>query len=195
VRSLRAQDVVDRVAIPGYDPADSRPGLYFYTSPPTSRTHSSVPHTACARSCTTQPSMAGRCIGKTFARRPAAATDRPVALDPSGGGPRATSIFSVTLSDARDRRRTLAEPPNLRVAAGRRAGRLTVREWVICVRAHADPGSLHGYGCSGLSAWWRRAKIAAWTRSWRSSLVRMLRTWVLTVCSPMARSRAIWRLL
>jgi len=42
---------------------------------------------------------------------PAVATDRPVALDPSGGGPRVTSIFSVTLSDARDRRRTLAEPP------------------------------------------------------------------------------------
>jgi hypothetical protein len=54
--------------------------------------------------------MAGRCTGKTLARRPAAATDRPVALDPSGGGPRATSIFSVTLSDARDRRRMLAEP-------------------------------------------------------------------------------------
>jgi hypothetical protein len=39
------------------------------------------------------------------------ATDRAVALDPSGGGPRATSIFCVTLSDARDRRRTLTEPP------------------------------------------------------------------------------------
>jgi hypothetical protein len=46
-----------------------------------------------------------------LARRPAVATDRPVAFDPSGDGPRATSIFSMTLSDARDRRRTLAEPP------------------------------------------------------------------------------------
>jgi hypothetical protein len=36
------------------------------------------------------------------ARRPAVATDMPVALDPSGVGPQATSIFSVTLSDARD---------------------------------------------------------------------------------------------
>jgi NAD(P)-dependent dehydrogenase (short-subunit alcohol dehydrogenase family) len=62
--------------------------------------------------------------------------------------------------------------------AGRRCGR--------------SPG--HGW-CSQLPAWWRRAKIAAWTRSCRPSLVRMLRTWVLTVCSPMARSRAICRLL
>jgi hypothetical protein len=63
------------------------------------------------------------------------------------------------------------------------------------LRAHAAPGSLHGYGCSRFSVWWRRAKIAAWTRSCRLSLVRMLRTWVLTVCSPIARSRAICRLL
>jgi glyoxylase-like metal-dependent hydrolase (beta-lactamase superfamily II)/predicted DCC family thiol-disulfide oxidoreductase YuxK len=61
--------------------------------------------------------------------------------------------------------------------------------------AHADPGTPHGYGRrSQLSAWWRRAKIAAWTRSCRPSLVRMLRTWVLTVCSPIARFRAICRL-
>src|SRR5215469_11263628 len=58
------------------------------------------------------------------------------------------------------------------------------------------PESPHGYGrCWHLSVWWRRAKIAAWTRSCRASLVRMLRTWVLTVCSPIARSRAICRLL
>jgi hypothetical protein len=64
------------------------------------------------------------------------------------------------------------------------------------LRAHADPETSHGYGwCSRLPAWWRRAKIAAWTRSCRPSLVRMLRTWVLTVCSPIARSRAICRLL
>ena len=40
-----------------------------------------------------------------------------------------------------------------------------------------DPGFPRAYGrCSWLSAWWRRAKIAAWTRSCRPSLVRMLRT-------------------
>src|SRR5258708_6750430 len=50
-------------------------------------------------------------------------------------------------------------------------------------------------GARSYRAWWRRAKIAAWTRSCRPSLARMLRTWVLTVCSPIARSRAICRLL
>ena len=39
------------------------------------------------------------------------ATDRLVALGPVRRRTRATSIFSVTLSDVRDRRRTLAEPP------------------------------------------------------------------------------------
>ena len=45
------------------------------------------------------------------------------------------------------------------------------------LRAYPDPGFPPAYGrCSSLSAWWRRAKIAAWTRSCRPSLVRMLRT-------------------
>ncbi len=63
------------------------------------------------------------------------------------------------------------------------------------LRAHSDPGSPHSYGCSRLPVWWRRARIAAWTRSCRPSLARMLLTWVLTVCSPIAMFRAICRLL
>jgi hypothetical protein len=41
--------------------------------------------------------------------RPAVATDRPVALEPSGGGP--PSYFDLQRAEARGRRRTLAEPP------------------------------------------------------------------------------------
>jgi hypothetical protein len=75
-----------------------------------------------ARSCTTQPPMAGRCTGRTSRgdrRWPPTGRSRST---PSGGGPRATSIFSVMLSDARDRRRTLAEPPGAELLRGKVGG-------------------------------------------------------------------------
>jgi hypothetical protein len=85
-------------------------------------------------------------------------------------------------------------PPTCR-RAGSSRGPLD-RAGIGDLRVDADRGTSDGYGwCCQLSVWWRKAKIAAWTRSCRPSLVRMLRTWVLTVCSPIARSLAICRLL
>jgi len=66
-----------------------------------------------------------------LARRPAVAADRPVALDLSGGGPRATSIFSVTLSDARDRRRTLAESPFGTTSGSAPVAALGTQNWML----------------------------------------------------------------
>ena len=77
------------------------------------------------------------------------------------------------------------------IAAPAMAVQATARQ--VTAASALRNASLACYEIEGRS--WRRAKIAAWTRSCRPSLVRMLRTWVLTVCSPIARSRAICRLL
>ena len=60
------------------------------------------------------------------------ATDRLVALGPVRRRTRATSIFSVTLSDVRDRRRTLAEPPLGAAIRGEPSSVVDAHIWLFC---------------------------------------------------------------